>query len=251
MVTLAGYCLLLAGRLMLFPFRIAREEWRSCLVRQWARACAQIAGLDIVVRGSIPDPPRLLVCNHLSYVDIPLLFTQVGATFVAKTELQSWPVLGFLIKSASTVFIDRTRKRDIPRVNALIEHSIRQNRLVIVFPEGTSSRGQDVLPFKPSLLEYAAQNQSPVMYATIHYSTSEPDPPADMAVCWWGDMTFPGHIFNLLKLRRIRATVDFGKSPVRGTDRKELAQALRELMKQQFVPSSVKRDEDAPQQPEP
>jgi 1-acyl-sn-glycerol-3-phosphate acyltransferase len=195
--------------------------------------------MKVHAEGQPPQPPFYLVSNHLSYIDIIAFFTQVHCIFVAKAELAQWPVFGWLAKSANTVFIDRKNRKDIPRVNALIEHAIHQSNGVIVFPESTSTKGSEVLPFKPALFEYAAEKKFPVSYATIHYRTGLSDPPAYRSVSWWGDMTFGGHFLDLLKLSKIDATITFGPATVTGNDRKNIAQELWNLINKQFLPTAV------------
>ncbi len=195
--------------------------------------------MQVHVKGQPPQSPFYLVSNHLSYIDVIAYFTQVHCIFVAKAELADWPVFGLLAKSANTVFINRNSKKDIPRVNALIEQVIHESDGVIVFPEGTSTKGDEVLPFKSPLLEYAAEKKFPVSYATIRYRTGPIDPPAHLAVCWWGNMTFGGHFLDLLKLSQIEATIAFGPTTVKGSDRKIIAQELWDLINKQFVPTAL------------
>ncbi|MDZ7363914.1 MAG: 1-acyl-sn-glycerol-3-phosphate acyltransferase [candidate division KSB1 bacterium] len=214
-----------------------RIRWRNLLVQTWARMVALIVNMKVHARGRPPKPPFYLVSNHLGYFDVPAYFTQLHCIFVAKAELANWPFLGFLAKSANTLFIDRSNKKDIPRLNALIEKAIHESDGVIVFPESTSSKGSEILPFKSPLLEYPAIRQFPVSYATIHYRTGDTDPPAYLSVCWWGEMTFAGHFLELLKLSRIDATITFGPTTVRGDDRKKIAQELWDRLNRQFEPT--------------
>ncbi|MDZ7292350.1 MAG: 1-acyl-sn-glycerol-3-phosphate acyltransferase [candidate division KSB1 bacterium] len=237
LVTVFDYLLLHFGNLILFFAGEQRIKWRKLVVHIWARTVARILGLQINVKGRPPQPPFYLVSNHLSYVDIIVYFTQVHCIFVAKAELAHWPVFGWLAKSGNTLFIDRSNKKDIPRVNALIEKAMHESDGIIIFPEGTSTKGSEVLPFKSPLLEYAAEKNFPVSYATIHYRTSPSDPPAHLSVCWWGDMTFGGHFLDLLKVSRICATVEFGPTTVSGSDRKIIAQELWQQINKQFVPT--------------
>jgi len=230
---------LLSGQLLLTFFTPFRMRWRNFCVQTWARLVAMIMNMQVQAQGQPPQPPFFLASNHLSYIDIIAYFTQVHCLFVAKAELADWPIMGWLAKSGNTLFINRNNKRDIPRVNALIEKAIHESDGVIVFPESTSSKGSDVLPFKSPLLEYAAEKNFPVSYATIHYRTGRADPPAYLAVCWWGDMTFGGHFLEMLKLARIEATITFGQRTVQGHDRKILAQDLWERINEQFIPTAV------------
>ncbi len=237
MATTFDYLLLHAGNLLLLFSGEWRRRWRNFMVSVWAKTVAAIMNLNVHVKGQPPAPPFYLVSNHLSYLDIIAYFTQVQCIFVAKAELAAWPVFGLLAKSANTVFIDRTNKKDIPRVMALIEQAIHASDGVIVFPESTSTKGEALLPFKSPLLEFAAGKNFPVSYATIHYRTGAVDPPAHLAVCWWGKMTFGGHFLDLLKLSKIEATIAFGSTMVNGSDRKTIAQELWHLANKQFVPS--------------
>ena len=108
----------------------------------------------------------------------------------------------------------------------------------MLFPEGTSSGGDQVLPFRPSLLEPAARGGLPVAHASLRYISPEGFPPASESICWWRDMPFGSHVLSLLRLPRIRAEVRFGPELLRGRDRKELAHRLWEATKAQFEPSA-------------
>jgi len=207
------------------------------MVRLWARMVVKIFGIQLHLKGQSPHPPFFLVSNHLSYIDIILFFAQFNCIFVARADLKNWPILGLLAKSVDTLFINRYSKKDIPRVNALIDKAIHESDSIIVFAEGTSTKGSEVLPFKSSLLEFAAAKKFPVSYATIHYRTGAADPPAHLAVSWWGNMTFIPHFLELLKLSRIDATITFGAATVQGDDRKSLAQELWRRLDEQFVPT--------------
>lgn len=209
---------------------------RSFVTRRWAKIAMWILGVRITVKGTPPKPPFMLVSNHLSYIDIILLFSQIDCVFVAKKELASWPFIGMLITASGTIFVNRESRRDIPRVNALIAKNINKHHGLILFPEGTSTRGVEVMPFKPGLLQYPASQQQEVSVASIHYQTAPGDVPADISVCFWGDMAFPGHVPGLLQLSRIYATVSFGQETVLDSDRKTLAQKSWQLVNELFVP---------------
>jgi 1-acyl-sn-glycerol-3-phosphate acyltransferase len=134
------------------------------------------------------------------------------------------------------IFIDRGNRRDIPRAGAQIIERINAGEGVIVFPEGTSTKGEDVLPFNSSFLEFAARTDLPVSYASITYETQPGDPPAHDMVCWWEDITFVAHMLRLFRLRRFTATITFGEEPVHNVDRKALASELRTRVRESFVP---------------
>jgi len=201
-------------------------RWRNRWFRAWSRSLARILGMSIHVEGTPPDH-AMLVANHLSYIDIPLLATQIDAVFVAKSEVASWPVIGHLCRAIDTIFVDRSVKRDVVRVGREIAGRIERGLGVVFFPEGTSTDGLVVLPFRASLLEVAAREAIPVHWAAIEYRTGEGDRPASEAICWWGDMEFLPHLWLLLGVRSFDATIRFGAEAIASDDRKELAEQLR------------------------
>ena len=202
----------------------------------WARAVARIIGMRIRAEGIPPSPPFLLVANHLGYTDVVLLASRVRGIFVARGDLAHWPILGALTRCVGTLYLDRSSKRDLPRIAAEVKKALEQGFGVFFFPEGTSSDGAGVLPFKPSLLETAAGLLMPVSFASLTYDTLPDAPPARLAVCWWGDMTFFPHLWELLALRGFEARIRFGEVRVLEPDRKRLASSLREAVLSRFEP---------------
>lgn len=233
---------LLVGLLSTLPFPRLTSRWRSFIFKTWSRGLLRIGGVRTHTQGDPLEAPFFLVSNHLSYVDIAVLGSLVGGVFVAKSEISDWPAIGFLCRSVRTIFIDRETRRDIPRVMGEIERQLGHGQGVILFAEGTSSSGASVLPFRPALLEPAARSGIPVSYAALSYRTPEGEPPAHLAVCWWGGASFLPHALEFFKLRRVDATVVFGDRQFQGGDRKLLAKDLRAAILKSFRP--VVRQED-------
>ena len=107
---------------------------------------------------------------------------------------------------------------------------------VVLFPEGTSTRGNEVLPFKPALLSQAARTGLPVHLSCIRYETAPGDLPADLSVAWWGGMPLVPHLLPLLQLDEIEAQIHFLDDAVLESDRKRLADQLRTKMLEHFKP---------------
>lgn len=214
----------------------ATAGWRTTLFHYWARGVRVVIGMKIDTQGPAPEPPFYLVSNHLGYIDVVLLASQLRCTFVARADVADWPVMGSLCRGAGTLFIDRTNKRDIPRVMARIRQVVGSGGGIVVFPEGTSTGGDGVARFKPSLLETAATEALPVSYAALSYRTPAGSVPAQLSVCWWGDMPFAGHVVSMLGLPEIRATLRFGSDRIVDRDRKALARRLRSAVEAQFQP---------------
>jgi 1-acyl-sn-glycerol-3-phosphate acyltransferase len=154
-------------------------------MRSWAHGVAFFFNIQIDVVGNPPEAPFFIVSNHMSYLDIVPLYLNLRCTFVAKKEVRSWPVIGFMVKAVGVIFIDRNRRGDVRRVNELLNKSLNEYQGMIVFPEGTSSGGRDVLPFHTSLLQLPATANQPVHYCSLYYETGTGDPPADHSVCFW------------------------------------------------------------------
>lgn len=205
----------------------APGPWQTRVFRRWAAGTAALLGMRCETVGEPPAAPFFLVTNHLGYVDIVLLARQLDCTFVAKSDVAGWPVVGALCRSVDTIFIDRTNKRDIPRVMERIERGLASGRGVVVFPEGTSTPGDRVERFRPSLLDAAARSGRPVHWASVEYLAPDGYPPARESICWWGDMGFLDHLYHLVRLPGFAARLTFGANPIVASDRKELANRLQ------------------------
>jgi 1-acyl-sn-glycerol-3-phosphate acyltransferase len=225
--------LLGAGGLVLAPFPRARRRFRIWLFQagpRWLLGCLRV---EVGVAGPPPTAPFFLVANHLSYLDVLVLASQVpGCVFVAKEEIRSWPLLGPICHGFGTIFIDREDRRNLPCALRRIEEALSDGDGIVLFPEGTSSPGATVSSFRSPLLALTARSASPVHAAAIGYRSPE--------ACWWGEAELVPHLLDLCRLPRIEATVEFCAEPVAGTDRKRLAAELRAavLARFQAVPGS-------------
>ncbi len=216
------------------PLGVKYQKYRGYLLRTWGKLCCKILGIEVVVNNTPPKPPFLLVSNHLSYADVFVLFSQLRCLFVAKSDVQTWPLIGFIIRTSGILFIDRSRRSDVKRVNELISKNINQNQGIILFPEGTTSPGYEILPLKTSLLQYPASEEFPVTYATVSYQTGEDEKPAYKTICWWDDTPFFEHFLKLLTLKKVKASIHFGSKKIRNKNRKELAKQLKSEMENDF-----------------
>ncbi len=201
----------------------SRRRARALWLQRVCRRVIRIFKLEIQSAGTIPAD-GLLVSNHVSYLDILLLSSLTPAVFVAKQEVKSWPVMGLMAQLAGTVFIDRQRRTHVGEVNDEIQNALADGALVVVFPEGTSSDGKTILPFKSSLLEAATNPAQPLAIGHIEYAIDDGD--ATTEVCYWGDAEFLPHLLNLLSKRSVHAAVRFAPVEQPGADRKELARQL-------------------------
>lgn len=211
-------------------------RWRARIQQLWSRGVCRILGVRFSVEGRAPRGACLLVANHLSYVDVVVLGALVPCAFVAKHEVARWPVLGLLARAGGTMFVERENKRALHGLNQRLRARLARGETLVLFPEGTSTAGGAVLPFRPALLAPAVALGAPVAYAALRYATPDGERPASEAVCWWGDMTFVAHVLALLRLPWIEARVGFGSEPIAAPDRKELAALLQSAVAARLQP---------------
>ena len=231
---LVGFPIWFLIHMLLFPLPNRQRAWRNGCTRGCARFAARVMGLRIRVTGIPPEPPFCLVANHLSYLDAITLMSHIHGVMIAKSEIASWPVIGWLSRQIGTVFINREMARDVVRVNAMIARILDEGDGIAFFPEGTTTDGKQVGRFNSSLLHYPAETGYPVHFATIRYATKQVS--ASEFVCWGSDIVFGPHLYRAAGIRSIRADVQFGKSPLKDSDRKRLTSRLREEVATAFLP---------------
>jgi lyso-ornithine lipid O-acyltransferase len=199
--------------------QLARSRWL-----QWcSRRTLRVFSVQFESRGPCPAA-GLLVCNHLTYLDVLVLVGLTPAVFVSKSEVKNWPVFGWFARLSGTLFVDRRRRSDVTRMNTEIERTLAGGNVLVLFPEGTSWNSREILPFKSPLLEPIVGAKHPLSVGRITYTVA--DGSVEQDVCYWGDMTFLKHFLNLMTKRQIHARVTFAPVPQPASDRKELARQL-------------------------
>lgn len=204
-------------------------------LRRWCAVLLRQIGVTVTVQGRAPDG-GMLVCNHVSYLDMPALTAATEMVFISKAEVRSWPLIGTIATLGGTLFLDRSRRAPVVEVGQAAVPIVAEGVVVTLFPEGTSTAGDHVLPFHSSLLAPAAEHGWPVTPTWVGYELADGSVVDEVA--YWRDMTFLPHFLNLLRKRHIRAIVRFGE-PLRNTDRKALARELHAAVRRLASPDSV------------
>ncbi len=185
--------------------------------RLFHRVCARLIGLSLVTRGAICDRrPTLFVSNHLSYLDIAVLGALIDGSFIAKAEVARWPLFGTLARLQETIFVEREARGQVARQRSALLDRLAAGDNLILFPEGTSSDGTHILPFKSALFAAAAApvggdgvQVQPVSIAATALDGIPLGRSLRPLYAWYGDMDLAPHLWTLLKLGRLTVEVEF------------------------------------------
>jgi 1-acyl-sn-glycerol-3-phosphate acyltransferase len=225
LIVAVGSVLALLEISLVAPFIIPRQRRaaRARWLHRWCRVACRVLGITVQVNGRIPRS-GFLVSNHLSYLDIIVISSLTPCVFVAKSDVAHWPLFGWLACAAGTIFADRCRRLAARAAANEIRQAINAGNLVVLFPEGTSSDGTTVLPFKSALLEPAIRPEGGISPADIRYELA--DGSVADEICYWRDMTLVPHLLNLFTKRGITANFVVGSIVSGCSNRKELAREL-------------------------
>ena len=220
----------LHGMAVMTRFPALDAAGRHERIRWWSAGLLKAVGMSLQVSGTPRPGATLLVANHISWIDIAAIHAAAPhARFVSKAEVLKWPLLGWLIRNAGTLFIERERKRDAVRVVHAMAAALQAGDTVAVFPEGTTGTGPDLLPFHANLLQAAVATGTPIQPVVLRFA----GPGADYspAVQFMGDTTLLQSIWRVVSARGLCAHVQL-LSPVatQHADRRRLAEHLRELI---------------------
>ncbi|HIJ61080.1 MAG TPA: 1-acyl-sn-glycerol-3-phosphate acyltransferase [Rhodospirillaceae bacterium] len=229
-----------------------RKAWCSGLAILYWRALVRVVGFEVVVKGTAsPERPTLFVSNHASYFDIVVLGSLLPAYFVAKKEVGQWPGIGFLARIARTVFVDRRPRRSLDQRDEMVNRLAVMKDSLVLFPEGTSSDGSRVLPFKSALLSVAeAPLADPrglaVQPVSVAYTRLDGMPMGRHLrpfFAWYGGMELVPHLWTALGLGRTTVEVRF-HTPVRLADfgsRRALADHCHQVVNAGVVAANTGR----------
>jgi len=206
----------------LFPFFSSSRRFRS--IKRWSQQILPMLRLKVVVHGTRPSGhiPTLIVSNHVSWLDIWVVNSVVPVRFVAKSDIRRWPVVGFLVSGAGTIFIERGKRHDTMRTNRTIVQALSSGEYVAVFPEGTTTDGTEIKPFHASLFQPALGAGARVVVAALRYV--DRDGNLDLDASYAGDRSLLASVRLVLARRHLRAELIFAAVvDVRGKTRRDIA----------------------------
>ena len=194
----------------LFPF--GGEAFRRAAIRRWSRmliAACGVRAVELPADGARPlaelRPGRLVIANHVSWIDIFVIHSQCPCSFVAKDEIRAWPLLGTLVARTGTLFIERGKRHAVHRMIEHIERRLLAAGRVAVFPEGTTSDGKRLLPFHANLLEAAVRVSAPVVPVGLRYVDASGA--SARAIEFIGNTTFMQSLWRITGAGSVRCEV--------------------------------------------
>lgn len=216
-----------------FKFSQLTPDERALRVQQWARQMLGAMGVRLVVQGTPPaSGPLLLICNHLSWLDILTIHAARHVRFVSKSGVKAWPVIGTLSTGAGSLYIERERRRDALRVVHHMTEALRDGDLIAIFPEGTTSDGRGLLPFHANLLQAAISSGAAVQPAALRFADAATGE-TSQAPRYIDDDNLLSSVWNTLKAPPLLAILRFGEhQSSHGRERRAWAHALHEDVQQ-------------------
>lgn len=222
--------------IVLFRFPSLDTTGRQARVGWWSARLLKLLGIRLVVQGHFRPGAKLIVANHVSWLDIATVHAVCPeARFVSKADVREWPLVGKLVAGGGTLYIEREKRRDALRVVHQMADALRQGDTVAVFPEGTTGAGHDLLPFHANLLQAAIASEVPVQPVVLRYSDDRH--PVSVAAQFIGQTTLAQSMWRIAGAQglTVHLTV-LSAVGTRQADRRALSEHLRELIGEVLKP---------------
>ena len=209
-----------------FP-RLAPDQ-QQARVQAWSLGLLACAGITLQLRGRpARTGPVLLVANHHSWLDIPVLHAARYCRFISKSDVQDWPLVGTLATAAGTLYIQRESRRDALRMVGSMQQALLAGEVLAVFPEGKTGDGHELLPFRANLLQAALAADAPVQPVGLRFVDGRSGA-TSLAPSFVGDESFLGSVWRTLSAPGITAVVHFGQPErAQGRERRAWSEALQ------------------------
>ncbi len=225
-------CHLLLGYLICLALMILPTNINNRLIQYWAKRLLSILNIKITLSGEVlrflGNESYLVVSNHISWLDIPVIFSLKPIAFVSASNIKTWPIIGFFAKISGAIFVDRLRKSSLPEViQAMNDHFKNDTQSICIFPEGGTSNGYQVLPFKSNLFQSAFESNKLLLPLSIKYKENNV---LTNRTSFHGSTTLIQSFKRIAKSNVIEVMIDIGH-PIKPTQsRKELSLKLQKVI---------------------
>ena len=227
--------LLKISSLLLRNHQRIRSKVNRKFCKVWSTVLIKILGGAIEVKKWEPKSNTIFVSNHVSYLDIIILNSIHPFAFVSKAEVANWPLLGSLASEVDTIFLDRNNPLAVKNLYKTLDDKITHGDSILVFPEGTTSNGEEILDFKKGVfmpILRAKSNHDMLGCLAIKYKLDKKYGSQKDKLAWWGDMGFFSHFLSLTMIPRWKVVVsakkyEFGESRASAVVSKETNEVVR------------------------
>jgi 1-acyl-sn-glycerol-3-phosphate acyltransferase len=219
------------GPVVAVRFPALSPDQQHARVQAWSMQLLARAGVSLRILGTPPvNGPVMLVANHISWLDIPVMHAARHCRFVSKSDVQAWPLIGTLATAAGTLYIERNSRRDALRMVRSMHEALERGEVLAVFPEGTTGDGRAMLPFHANLLQAAVAADAPVQPVGLRFADKATGM-TSFAPSYIGDETLVGSIWRTLRAPAIEAVVHYGvPEQAQGRDRRAWTQHLHDTV---------------------
>jgi len=200
----------------------------------WQKAMTFVLNVKITVVGEVPTQPAIIMANHRSYVDVLALISKVPAVFVAKASVKKWPLIGWGGNALDTLWVERSDKDSRRKTRKQLKNRLEANKSVVIFPEGTTNRGPEILELKPGMFHTVADGGFTLIPLAIEYK--------DPNIAWVDDQTFIPHFCEQFSKPKIEMMIEFGE-PIIGKDGDELQAKTAEWLSTKVLKFRASWDE--------
>lgn len=191
-------------------FPIANQDIKSQLISWWCRQLLRAFNLQVIHLGYAPQqtPTKtMVIANHISWSDIHALNSLMPLKFIAKSEIKTWPIFGYLVSKANTIFIDRKKRQDIKYSINIARNSLENGDNLCLFPEGTTTDGTEIRPFKTSLIQAAILAKATIQPVAIRYPKANDEMNTDVAYA--GETTLIESMQKILTMQQPMVELHF------------------------------------------
>jgi 1-acyl-sn-glycerol-3-phosphate acyltransferase len=221
--------------IVLLRFPTLPPAGRHARIAWWSAKMLRLLGARLQVRGRFKPGAKLIVANHVSWLDILAIHAACPeARFVSKADVKAWPLVNRLVAAGDTLYIEREKRRDAMRVVHQMADALRAGATVAVFPEGTTGLGPELLPFHANLLQAAVATGTPVQPVVLRFA--DRGGPFSEAAQYVGATTLTQSLWKLACSRDLVVHVDvLAPQGTEHADRRALAEYLRSLMAERLA----------------
>jgi len=223
---------LLLALILCIAMIVLPKNIHHLLIQYWAKRLLRILKIKITLNGEalklLSKDSYLIVSNHISWLDIPVIFSLKPVTFISASDVKTWPIIGMLAKISGAIFVDRNRKSNLPDViQAMNHHFLNEKQSICIFPEGITSNGYQVLPFKSSLFQSAFESDKLLLPLSIKYKENKV---LTNCTSFHGSTTLLQSFKRVAKSNQIEVILHIGHPVKPSQSRKDLSLKLQEAI---------------------